>query len=138
MNCTAKYPSIKKIRTSTERCVRNRCQLRYRMTHNTYGVTSAELHAIRPILQLVEATKHPAASFALKFDMYVDDLLIGASSQMEAKLLQDVLIEHLPSAGFQLRKWFLSAFICRSPSRKLSGDSRHQGHRSRRILHQNT
>ena len=75
------------------------------MTRNTYGVASAGFHAIRPLLQLAKTTKHPAASFALKFDMYVDDLLTGASPQMEAKALQDVLIEHLATAGFQLRKW---------------------------------
>ena len=32
-------------------------------------------------------------------------------------------------------QWY---FTSRSPSRKLSGNSRHQAHRSRRILHQNT
>ena len=34
----------------------------YRMTRNTYGVTSAGFHAIRTLLQLAETTKHPAAS----------------------------------------------------------------------------
>ena len=77
----------------------------YRMTSNTYGVTSIGIHAIRPLLQLVETTKHPVASFALIFDMDVDDLLTGASSQMEVKALQDVLVEHLATAGLQLRKW---------------------------------
>ena len=74
----------------------------YCMTSNTYGVTSAGFHVIRRLLKLAETTKHPAVSFGLKFDMYVDDLLTGASSQMEAKALQDVLIEHLATAGFQL------------------------------------
>ena len=74
------------------------------MTRKTYGVKSAGFHAIRPLLQLAETTKDPAASIALKFDMYVDDLLTG-TSQTEAKALQDVLIEHLATAGFQLRKW---------------------------------
>ena len=39
------------------------------MTRKTYGVTSAGIHAIRPFLQLTETTKHPAASFALMFDI---------------------------------------------------------------------
>ena len=76
----------------------------YRMTRNRYGALSAGFDAILPLLQLAETTKHPVASFALTFDMHVDDLLTGASSQMEAKALQDVLIEHLATTGFQLRK----------------------------------
>ena len=50
------------------------------------------------LLQLAETTTDPAATFAPKFDMYVADLLTGASSQMEAKALQDVLIKHLFTA----------------------------------------
>ena len=78
---------------------------RYRMTRNTYGVTPAGFHAIWPLSQLAETTKHPAASFSPKFDTYVDDLLTGASSEKEAKALQDVLIENVARAGFQHDKW---------------------------------
>ena len=77
----------------------------YRMTRNTYGVASAGFHAIRPLIQLAETVQEPSAALALKLDMYVDDLLTGATSIQEAKDLQDVLIEHLATAGFQLRKW---------------------------------
>ena len=163
----------------------------YRMTCNTYGVTSAGFHVIRPLSQLPETSKHPVDSFALKFDMYVDDLLTGASFQiifksrieknphllslsfsrflkfacitissrilklpqrnrcssrfshfglvmMEAKALQDVLIEHLATAGFQFRKWSSSDNFTRlSHSQKLSGNSRHLKKNSERNPSQN-
>ena len=100
----------------------------YRMTRNTYGVTSAVFHAIRPLLQLAETTKDPVASFALKFDIYVDELLTGTSSQTEAKALQDVLVEHLATAGFQLRKWSSSdiSLVDRLPeSYRETADTKH-------------
>ena len=100
----------------------------YRMTRKTYGVTSAGFHAIRPLLQLAETTTDPVASFALKFDMYVDDLLTGTSSQTEAKALQDVLIDHLATAGFELGKWSSSdiSLVDRLPeSYRETADTKH-------------
>ena len=37
-----------------------------------YGVTSAVLHAIRPLFELAETIQYPIAVLALKFDMYVN------------------------------------------------------------------
>ena len=59
----------------------------YRMTRNTYGVTSAGFHAIRPLFELAETTQHPTGARAVKSHMYVDDLLTGTASKEEAELL---------------------------------------------------
>ena len=100
----------------------------YRMTRNTYGVTSAGFHAIRPLFELAETTQHPIAALALKSDMYVDDLLIGTASKEEVELLQDTLIKHLANAGFHLRKWSssdLSLVECLPETYRESADTRH-------------
>ena len=100
----------------------------YHMTRNTYGVTSAGFHAIRPLFELAETTQHPAAALALNSDMYVDDFLTGTASKEEAELLQDALIKHLANAGFHLRKWSSSDFslVERLPETyRESADTRH-------------
>ena len=100
----------------------------YRMTRNTYGVTSAGFHAIRPLFELPETTQHPIAALALKSDMYVDDLLTGTASKEEAELLQDTLIKHLANATFHLRKWSSSdlSLVERLPETyRESADTRH-------------
>ncbi|KAJ8937951.1 hypothetical protein NQ318_013208, partial [Aromia moschata] len=73
----------------------------------TYGVNSSPYLAIRTLLQLAEEGKErwPLASHVLKTDIYVDDLVCGASSVETALQLRDQLIALLGEGCFELRKW---------------------------------
>ncbi|XP_057333711.1 uncharacterized protein LOC130672924 [Microplitis mediator] len=81
--------------------------LMYVLDTVTYGTASASYLAIRSLQQLAEdeGGPYPLASIALKRDFYVDDLLTGASTLIEAERLRDELIQLLEKAGFHLRKW---------------------------------
>jgi len=52
-----------------------------------------------------EATTHPIGASTVINDFYVDDMMAGANTEVEAIRLRDQTIEVLRKGGFQLRKW---------------------------------
>ena len=87
------------------------------MTPVTYGVACSSYHATR---SLVECAKLERVSLEaqrpLKRDLYTNDILTGAKSVGESKLLQNDLIQALMLAKVDLRKWTCSeASIILSP-----------------------
>ncbi|XP_075158038.1 uncharacterized protein LOC142231308 [Haematobia irritans] len=72
----------------------------------TFGVNCAPYLAIRTLLQLGKdgANSHPVAAKILEKDIYVDDILSGGHSVLEAKRGLTELVDLLSSAGFPLKK----------------------------------
>lgn len=72
----------------------------------TFGVNCAPYLAIRTLLHLSDdgKTTHPTAASILKDQIYVDDVLSGGHSLVEAKSYLLELIDLLNSAGFPLKK----------------------------------
>ncbi|XP_028159736.1 uncharacterized protein LOC114352350, partial [Ostrinia furnacalis] len=79
----------------------------YRLLTVTYGTSCAPFLAIRTLHQLAEDEKHdfPVEAEILKTDLYMDDLMTGASSEDDAAVLQKRLTELLARGGFPLHKW---------------------------------
>ncbi|XP_055527649.1 uncharacterized protein LOC129720225 [Wyeomyia smithii] len=79
----------------------------YELTTVTYGTASAPYLATRCLAQLGSegAATHQRAAKALKEDFYVDDMLTGADSIEDGKLLIREMRELTDSRGFSLRKW---------------------------------
>lgn len=79
----------------------------YKLTTVVFGFSCSPYLAIRTLRQLVvdEGDKYPLASQALMNQVYVDDLILGANSIVEALSLQKEIIELLSQGGFDLRKW---------------------------------
>ncbi|XP_071056032.1 uncharacterized protein [Onthophagus taurus] len=79
----------------------------YQLNTVTYGVSSAPFLALRTILELanVYSNDYPKASHVLKHNVYVDDIVTGASTINETLTLQQELINLLNKGGFKLRKW---------------------------------
>lgn len=73
----------------------------------TYGTNCAPFLATRSLVHLAreEASKFPLAAEALLNQCYVDDILAGSNSKLEAELLVDELSRLLSSGGFRLHKW---------------------------------
>ncbi|GFS80309.1 integrase catalytic domain-containing protein [Trichonephila clavipes] len=67
----------------------------------TYGTTSAPLLATRTLKQLTleEAENFPLGSSVVMSDMYIDDVLTGAESLLEAKELKNQLINIFAKGG---------------------------------------
>ncbi|XP_054746156.1 uncharacterized protein LOC129250562 [Anastrepha obliqua] len=79
----------------------------FRMVRVTYGVAAASHLAVRSLQQTAGESSNGCAravSVILK-DFYMDDLLTGASSKEELRLLQQNISEILREGGFELRKW---------------------------------
>ncbi|XP_054729181.1 uncharacterized protein LOC129238173 [Anastrepha obliqua] len=79
----------------------------FRMVRVTYGVAAASHLAVRSLQQTARDSSNDCAravSVILK-DFYMDDLLTGASSKEELRLLQQNISEILREGGFELRKW---------------------------------
>ena len=83
----------------------------YRMTRVTYGIASSSYHSIKPLKALEDSCTNSNLHFAINNDIYVDDLLTGASDIEHATQLQHEIIATLKTACFDIRKW---------PSRVLS------------------
>ncbi|UYV80338.1 hypothetical protein LAZ67_18002516 [Cordylochernes scorpioides] len=81
--------------------------LEYRLLTVTYGMSCAPYLAIRTLMQLATDKEllFPEASKIIKTDFYVDDLLSGATTIEEAKVLIDDIRKILLSGGFCIRKW---------------------------------
>ncbi|XP_054272649.1 uncharacterized protein LOC128992929 [Macrosteles quadrilineatus] len=80
---------------------------KYELNTVTYGTTSAPFLALRVMKQLAtdEGTDYPHAAKAILQDMYVDDLVTGASTVDEALKLKDEVINLLHKGHFGLSKW---------------------------------
>lgn len=79
----------------------------YMLTTVTYGVTTSPYLALRTLAQLVqdEGRNHPKAAQILRHNIFVDDIVAGASAFDETiDLLRDV-IALLKRGGFTLKKW---------------------------------
>lgn len=85
----------------------NEKMVEFEIKRVTYGLASSPYLALRVIKQLIndEGTDFPLAASALSTDIFVDDVLTGASSLIDALKLQRQIIELLKRGGFQLRKW---------------------------------
>ncbi|XP_060836320.1 uncharacterized protein LOC132918983 [Rhopalosiphum padi] len=79
----------------------------YRLTTVTYGTTSASFMATQCLASLAEAEKlrFPRAAKAIRRDFYMDDLMTGAETIDECKMLQLQISNILDSAKLPLRKW---------------------------------
>ncbi|XP_008178811.1 uncharacterized protein LOC103308006 [Acyrthosiphon pisum] len=79
----------------------------YRLNTVTYGTSSAPFMAIRTLYFLADCEKDDLANAAriTKRDLYVDDLLTGATDLLEAAILQDYMLQLCERGGFSLRKW---------------------------------
>ncbi|GFX36817.1 integrase catalytic domain-containing protein [Trichonephila clavipes] len=73
----------------------------------TYGTTSAPFLATRTLKQLAldEAENFPLGSSVVMSDMYIDDVLTGAETLLEAKELKNQLINSFAKGGMVLHKW---------------------------------
>ncbi|GFV78761.1 integrase catalytic domain-containing protein [Trichonephila clavipes] len=73
----------------------------------TYGTTSAPFLATRTLKQLAldEAGNFPLGSSVVMSDMYIDDVLTGAETLLEAKELKNQLINIFAKGDMVLHKW---------------------------------
>ncbi|XP_076231248.1 uncharacterized protein LOC143177269 [Calliopsis andreniformis] len=96
----------------------------YQLNTVTFGLSSAPFLAIRCLHQLADDERNscPKAASILKQDLYVDDLLTGASSYDEALGLRNEIIDLLQRGGLNIRQW-----VSNDP-RLLSGLSEDQIH----------
>nr|XP_034834256.1 uncharacterized protein LOC117990869 [Maniola hyperantus] len=79
----------------------------FRLCTVTFGVASAPFLALRTLRQLAmdEAASFPLASQVLLNDVFVDDIVTGASTIEEAIELQRQLTAICKAGTFELRKW---------------------------------
>lgn len=79
----------------------------YELLTVTYGTASGSYLAIKTLHHLanLEKDSFPKASAILLRDFYVDDLLTGADTVEEARIIRDELIALLKRGGFDLRQW---------------------------------
>ncbi|XP_076301718.1 uncharacterized protein LOC143219726 [Lasioglossum baleicum] len=79
----------------------------YRLRTVTYGLACAPYLAMRTIRQLSldEESRFPLAATCLRLNVYMDDVLFGASTIDETLETQKQLIGALKAGGFTLRKW---------------------------------
>ncbi|GFW16879.1 uncharacterized protein TNCV_2760071 [Trichonephila clavipes] len=79
----------------------------FEMKTVTYGTVSAPFLATRTLLQLLkdEEKSFPLAAPVLRENFYMDDVLCGAASLMEAKALKNQLSSILKKGGMKLHKW---------------------------------
>ncbi|GFS88729.1 uncharacterized protein TNCV_4816341 [Trichonephila clavipes] len=80
----------------------------FEMKTVTYGTVSAPFLATRTLLQLSrdEKKNFPLAAPVLRENFYMDDVLCGAASLMEAKTLKNQLSGILKKGGMELHKLF--------------------------------
>ncbi|GFS73631.1 uncharacterized protein TNCV_2246621 [Trichonephila clavipes] len=78
----------------------------FEMKTVTYGTVSAPFLATRTLLQLSRDEENfPLAAPVLRENFYMDDVLCGAASLMEAKALKNQLSGILKKGGMELHKW---------------------------------
>ncbi|GFW35200.1 integrase catalytic domain-containing protein [Trichonephila clavipes] len=79
----------------------------FELSNVTYRTTSALFLATRTLKQLAldEAENFPLGSSVVMSDMYIDDVLTGAKTLLEAKELKIQLINIFAKGGMVLHKW---------------------------------
>lgn len=79
----------------------------YELQTVTYGLSAAPFLALRTFVELARQNLNhfPLASKMLLTDVYVDDIVSGSHSLLEARKLQMEFVSLLQSGGFELRKW---------------------------------
>ena len=79
----------------------------YRLNTVTYGTSSAPYLAMRCLKQLALENQHlfPLACAHILNDFYMDDLLCGHNSLLEAVELQTQIFQILKQGQFNLYKW---------------------------------
>lgn len=79
----------------------------YQLNTLTFGVSSSPFLAIRTLQQLAqdERIRYPKAAEILLQHVYVDDLMSGANSIIEARAIRDEVIALLKRGGFAIRQW---------------------------------
>ncbi|XP_018359711.1 PREDICTED: uncharacterized protein LOC108758964 [Trachymyrmex cornetzi] len=73
----------------------------------TFGVSSSSYLAIRTLHKLADDERHAYSRAAeiIKTHLYVDDLLTGADSIDDVKMIRDEIIALLARGGFSIRQW---------------------------------
>lgn len=81
--------------------------LEYVITVICWGQTSASFNAIRAVRQCAvdEQHKYPLGARVALNDLYVDDLLTGADTELELNTVYNEVTQLLKSGGFELSKW---------------------------------
>ncbi|XP_033363105.1 uncharacterized protein LOC117241248 [Bombus vosnesenskii] len=79
----------------------------YQLNTVTFGLSAAPYLAICCLKQLAddEGHRYPRAATVLQRDFYVDDVLTGVDTRVEARSLRTELTELLKLAGLNIRKW---------------------------------
>ena len=79
----------------------------YKLTTVTYNITSASFLATRCLKHLAEQHAHQftRGSACVLRDFYVDDMLTGADTIDELKLIHNETIQLLKLGAFELSKW---------------------------------
>jgi hypothetical protein len=79
----------------------------YTLNTVTYGMAPSPYLAMRALRQLAYEgqSRYPLAAKALCEDIFVDDIITGAASMSEARVLRQQLVELLKEGQFELRKW---------------------------------
>ncbi|XP_050682068.1 uncharacterized protein LOC126977342 [Leptidea sinapis] len=97
----------------------------YRLLTVTYGTSCAPFLAIRTLHQLAEDEKNdfPTEAEILKNDVYMDDLMTGASTVGDVVKLQKGLTELLARGGFPLHKWSSNSKVVLSQIPNVDKDS---------------
>ncbi|XP_018368526.1 PREDICTED: uncharacterized protein LOC108764680 [Trachymyrmex cornetzi] len=80
---------------------------KYELLTLTYGTAPASFLATKSIQQLanLEEKQWPVGAAVARRDFYMDDLISGADSIGEAKMIRDQVAALLLKGGFVLRKW---------------------------------
>ncbi|XP_011330107.1 uncharacterized protein LOC105275148 [Ooceraea biroi] len=81
--------------------------LEYFLGTLTYGLVSSPYQSIQTLLQLADDEEHrfPLAANVLRFDFYVDDVLLGDDTPQRAHEKVHQLTNLLKAGGFKLQKW---------------------------------
>lgn len=85
----------------------NRKICTFQMNTLTFGISSSPFLAIRTVQQLAadECEQYPKAAEALSKHLYIDDLMSGANSIAEVRIIRDEIIVALKRDGFIMRQW---------------------------------
>lgn len=79
----------------------------YELLTITYGTSTAPYLATRCLVHLANlfSSRYPLGAKHLIRDFYIDDMLTGADTVKEARIIRDEVIELLREGGFELDKW---------------------------------
>nr|CAI5866999.1 unnamed protein product [Callosobruchus analis] len=79
----------------------------YELSTVTYGQASSSYLATRCLIEIASRCEKtfPQVSDVIRSDFYVDDMLTGAGSLEQAKILANDISSVLEQYGFMLRKW---------------------------------